>query len=94
MGYSYYEKNRFDSGIPMKRGYGVLCKCHKRSCQEKIDRGLAYLCYRCGWYFCEKHLTWAYDEKDNPIEFECFAGESNQVCEKCAKEIEKHIKNN
>ena len=92
MGYTYYEEPDFETGKPMKRGYGVSCKCHHRGCKNKIDRGLAYLCYSCGRYFCEEHLTEAWDEeKDEPIEFDCFAGESSQVCYKCCKEYERPI---
>jgi hypothetical protein len=92
MGYGYYEINRFDSDIPMKRGYGVRCECHQRGCHEKIDRGMAYLCYSCGWYFCEKHLTWAGDGEDEEIEFDCFAGQSSQCCFKCARDAERQAK--
>lgn len=81
MGYGYYEIETPD-GKPMKRGYSVSCKCHARGCKEKIDRGLAYLCYFCTLYFCGSHRTWA-DKKG-----ECFAGESDQACLKCAKEVE------
>ncbi len=84
MGYSYYEIGG------MKRGYAVNCKCHFRGCKEKIDRGLAYLCYACSWYFCGKHLTWACcEEHDEMITAMCFAGEGEQLCIKCAKELEK-----
>ena len=82
MGYAYYEIGRFDTNKPMKRGYSVSCKCHERGCKEKIGRGLAYLCYNCGWYFCPEHLT-VIDTK-----VECFAGESDQVCKKCIRELE------
>jgi len=93
MGYGYYEINRFDTNKPMKRGYGVRCKCHQRGCKERIDRGLAYLCYYCGWYFCGKHLTMAYcTAHDEPRKIECFAGVSSQVCERCRKELEKEEK--
>lgn len=88
MGYGYYEINRFNTNRPMKRGYGVQCKCHERGCKEKIDRGLAYLCYRCGWYFCGEHLTMALcNVHDTFIEYDCFAGKSSQVCTRCAAEI-------
>lgn len=76
----------------MKRGYGVPCKCHERGCKEKIDRGLAYLCYNCTQYFCSKHLDMVYGEDDEPMRIECFAGESSQVCKKCMKELEKFKK--
>lgn len=82
MGYGYYEIDG------MKRGYGVSCKCHKRGCQAKIHRGITYLCYLCTWYFCDEHLTMAFDSDDCGVEVECFAGESGQVCYKCAKELE------
>jgi hypothetical protein len=75
MGYSFYEIGG------MKRGYSVQCKCHKRGCQERIDRGMGYLCYRCTQYFCGDHLTFS------DIKQSCFAGESSQVCEACADEI-------
>lgn len=83
MGYSFYQISRPD-GRPMDRGYGVSCKCHKRGCTKRIDRGLSYLCYECTWYFCGEHLT--FSEK----EVECFAGTSVQVCERCARELEKN----
>lgn len=84
MGYSYYEIARPD-GRPMKRGYGVSCRCHARGCKEQIDRGMAFLCYSCTWYFCSDHRTWAFDDIDQPIKYECFAGESNEVCYRCAE---------
>lgn len=94
MGYGYYEISRPD-GQAMKRGYQVGCKCHKRGCKEKIDRGMAYLCYSCTWYFCEKHRASAYcDKHDKPIEIECFTGASNQMCERCAKIQENYYRKN
>lgn len=93
MGYGYYEIRRPDqlrSDKPMKRGYAVSCKCHKRGCAEKIDRGLTYLCYYCTWYFCGKHLKTAWNpdpELDEEIRVECFAGDGSQVCEKCDREL-------
>lgn len=95
MGYGYYEINRFGSTIPMKRGYGVACKCHQRGCTQEIDRGMAYLCYSCGWYYCEDHRSVAFcEEGDEVLEFECFAGESSQICKNCVKTQEKwHQKN-
>ena len=90
MGYGYYEINRFDKNITMRRGYGVSCKCHKYGCKEEIDRGLGFLCYNCGWYYCGGHLTYAYCiAHDEPKEMDCFAGEGNQVCEKCEIELNK-----
>lgn len=92
MGYAYYEINRPDQSAidkPMKRGYSVECKCHKTGCKKKINRGLAHLCYSCTWYFCGDHLTGAYCQHDEPIEAECFAGEGQQLCEKCTTNLEK-----
>ena len=82
MGYAYYEIGG------MKRGYSVACKCHVRGCKERIDRGMAYLCYACAQYFCYRHLTSAWSEDDEPIKAECFAGSSSQVCHACAKTLE------
>jgi len=44
-------------------GYGVPAWCDHPSCNEKIDRGLAYVCggepyggeHGCGLYFCAAH---------------------------------------
>lgn len=79
MGYGFYERDG------MERGYSVEDVCNHKSCKKEINRGLAYLCYSCGKYFCDNHLTFKYNKDDNPIEFECFAGESNQVCKECSK---------
>jgi hypothetical protein len=65
-------------------GYGVSCKCHKRGCQEKIDRGLSYVCggmheggeYGCGYYFCGSHL---------------FMSDYGLLCDKCFESLEKAI---
>ncbi|MBR7792350.1 hypothetical protein KDM87_07030 [Undibacterium sp. FT147W] len=46
-------------------GYGVPAICDHPECNEKIDRGLSYVCMSeephggdgCGLYFCWKHLT-------------------------------------
>lgn len=81
MGYAYYEIDG------MKRGYGVPCKCHKRGCAKRINRGLPYLCYSCTWYFCSKHLTVAGEEEY--IKVDCFAGTSPQVCGGCADRLER-----
>ena len=72
----------------MDRGYGVPCKCHQRGCPERIDRGLAHLCYSCGWYFCGAHLTNAVNEStDEFILLDCFAGENSRVCFRCADRL-------
>lgn len=71
MGYAYYV-------LPDGReaGYGVEAICDHDGCDEKIDRGLGYLCgsdprgdeYGCTGYFCDAHL---------------FAGGPVQMCEPC-----------
>jgi len=64
MGYAYYT-------LPDGReaGYGVEATCDFPGCDEKIDRGLSYLCgespngFRdpeepgCGNYFCPAHIA-------------------------------------
>lgn len=54
----------FDSNWRRDVGYGVPAFCDHPQCDEKIDRGLAYVCggepyggeYGCGLHFCGKHL--------------------------------------
>lgn len=63
MGYAAYEVYR--NGEKIEAGYAVEAVCDKDGCNEKIDRGLAYLCgqtpggdeFGCGGYFCGQHLT-------------------------------------
>ena len=74
MGYGIYN---FDDGFG-DRGYSVPDTCHADGCNEKIDRGLSYVCYGCMKYFCGKHLTMAYDADDNPIKFDCSVGQDSQ----------------
>lgn len=53
----------FDSQWQRDIGYGVPAYCDYPRCNEKIDRGLDYVCCGaepyggdgCGLYFCEKH---------------------------------------
>lgn len=48
-------------------GYGVPAICDHHECNEKIDRGLSYVCggepyggdKGCGLYFCENHLAFS-----------------------------------
>lgn len=57
-------------------GYAVSATCDEPGCNEKIDRGLGYICgemhggdeWSCGKYFCAKHL---------------FYGPPNQMCGSC-----------
>ncbi len=59
-------------------GYGVPAVCDHPDCNEKIDRGLSYVCggepfggdNGCGLFFCQKHL--GYYEKHG-----------RQQCERC-----------
>ncbi len=72
MGYARYEITRI--GQRIEAGYAVEAECDKPGCNERIDRGLAYLCgqtpggdeYGCGGYFCAKHML------------------GDQMCESCA----------
>lgn len=82
MGYGYYIREHAITGKMIRRGYYIQGVCHDRHCHEKIDRGLAYLCYRCSDYFCGKHLMYS----DYPQS--CFAGEGKQVCDECYDIIE------
>jgi len=53
----------FDSNWNRDIGYGVPAICDYPGCNEKIDRGLSYVCGDepygggdgCGLYFCGKH---------------------------------------
>jgi len=62
MGYAHYKIAR--GGQTIEAGYGVETVCEQDGCEEKIDRGLGYLCgaepggdeYGCGGYFCGHHL--------------------------------------
>lgn len=78
MGYSRYEIDG------KERGYGVPDVCNHEGCEQKINRGMAYLCYGCTGYFCYDHLIFGEDK------YECFAGKSSQICSACLdKEIDK-----
>jgi hypothetical protein len=55
----------FDSKWNRDVGYGVPAVCDHPDCNEKIDRGLSYVCgsaplgggLGCGLYFCSKHRS-------------------------------------
>lgn len=57
-------------------GYSVEATCDEPGCEEKIDRGLGYVCgnmhdggeWGCGGYFCSAHL---------------FRGGPTQMCKPC-----------
>jgi hypothetical protein len=65
-------------------GYAVQAVCDQEGCEEKIDRGLAYVCgdmhdgdeHSCGRYFCASHLFMG-------------VGLPNQMCEACAETFER-----
>ena len=67
----------YDSKWKRDIGYGVPAYCDHPECDEKIDRGLAFVCggepyggeRGCGLYFCGKHL---------PLS-------GRQLCERCQK---------
>lgn len=64
MGYATYEITR--NGETIQAGYAIEAACEEDGCEEKIDRGLAYLCgknpggdeHGCGGYYCDPHLTY------------------------------------
>ena len=56
----------YDGNWKRDIGYGVPSICDHPDCDEKIDRGLAYVCgsephggdVGCGLFFCPKHLIY------------------------------------
>lgn len=62
MGYASYTIYR--RGEQIEAGYAVEDVCNQTGCDNKIDRGLDYLCgatpggdeYGCGGYFCGNHM--------------------------------------
>lgn len=71
----------YDSNWDRDIGYGVPSICDFPKCNEKIDRGLSYVCgsepyggdHGCGLFFCSKHLYF-HKFKDG-----CF----KSVCSRC-----------
>lgn len=69
----------WDSNWNRDIGYGVPAYCDHPGCNEKIDRGLVYVCggepyggaRGCGLYFCDKHM---FLHQRLP-----------QLCERCSK---------
>lgn len=60
-------------------GYGVSAVCDEDGCENKIDRGLSYVCgsmhmdsETCHRYFCSSHLISG-----------CIADECGQLCHLC-----------
>lgn len=74
----------FDDTWGRDIGYGVPAYCDHPNCNEKIDRGLSYVCggapyggdEGCGLYFCGEHLY------SNP----------QQLCERCYNDDEEPFK--
>ena len=69
-------------------GYGVPSICDQPECDARIDRGLGYVCgndpfggeHGCGLYFCDQHLSYRFDDPDDPeIDF----GRAVPLCERC-----------
>ncbi len=58
----------YDENWKRDVGFGVPSTCDHPSCNERIDRGLAYVCggepyggdHGCGLHFCGKHLWYRY----------------------------------
>ena len=75
MGWSIGYDDRWQRDI----GYGVPAWCDHPDCNERIDRGLSYVCggepyggeRGCGLYFCERHLL--------------IHARLPQLCERCSK---------
>lgn len=73
----------FDEKWQRDIGYGVPAYCDHPDCNEKIDRGLSYVCANeeprggdgCGLYFCGKHLGYGSEDNDN----------LRNCCERCAE---------
>ena len=71
----------FDRNWNRDVGYGVPAFCDAPGCNEKIDRGLSYVCggepfggeHGCGLHFCGKH-TWHRTLR---------SGEMVQNCKRC-----------
>lgn len=80
MGYSCYEKDGRDCG------YGVPAICDHPDCDERIDRGLGFICggslhneEGCWQFFCHKHASHEHHEDENVY----------GLCERCANDQEK-----
>ena len=70
----------FDEHWNRDVGYEVPAKCDHPDCDEKIDRGISYICggqvyggeHGCGLFFCDSHLY-----------YRQAAVRLVQVCERC-----------
>ena len=76
-------------------GYGVPSFCEHPSCNEEIDRGMAFACggepfseYGCDRYFCGKHREikgWNVEKEmwcRHKKDCDC---KFKEICERCAK---------
>ncbi|MFN6548656.1 hypothetical protein [Mycolicibacterium nivoides] len=71
-------------------GYGVPAWCDHPDCDEKIDRGLDYVCggapyggeHGCGLYFCSAHLEWAYNADGDDL-VDDNGDDLPQMCKPC-----------
>lgn len=69
----------FDTRWQRDIGYGVPAWCDHPGCNERIDRGLSYVCggepyggdEGCGLYFCGKHR-------------QAFTDTNRRICDACA----------
>lgn len=74
-------------------GYLVEAECDDSACEEKIDRGLAFVCGAehdggergCGNYFCAKHLLFVTQTR-LVNGFSLVEKTSPQLCQGCADE--------
>lgn len=70
MGYAVYQVGDRDAG------YGVPAVCDHPGCNERIDRGLSYICggepasdsRGCNLYFCSEHLQHHFARQNGAIE--------------------------
>lgn len=76
----------YDSKWSRDVGYGVPAVCDHPECNEKIVRGLSYVCGSepyggtrgCGLYFCSRHLS--------------VSPKLDLLCEKCYPRVKKPFK--
>jgi len=73
----------YDSNWKRDVGYGVPSVCDHPDCNEKIDRGLGFVCggepyggeKGCGLFFCEKHRFFSKHDDDPKMCERCCDGE-------------------
>jgi hypothetical protein len=70
----------FDSERNRDIGYGVPAYCEHPRCNERIDRGLSYVCggepyggeHGCGMFFCGNHLRYRQPRGEDRVYQNCF----------------------